>query len=230
MRVLVLVACVAAASFYMKKNKPSGTETTGTRRKVTVRKSADVLGKGVTSEKKITPQGDLLLYDFESDRLDWEIPEWAADQEDHVAISLNRSQNYAKSGKHSLKVMAEFPGKTWTAALIESERFYDWGPYSWISCYIYLPEDAPKGLKARFVLTVGKEWKFTEMNRAIYLVPGEWNLVTANLLPGSGDWKMISVDDDFRKDIRKLDVRIESNKKPEYSGAVYIDDIKLSGK
>jgi len=184
----------------------------------------------VSPATELAPKEDLVLYDFESTLDGWEIPEWALEKEDHVTRSIDRSQDFAKTGSSSMKLMTEFPGTQWTAAFIEAEKFFYWGPYGRITAAIYLPQDAPKGLKARFVLTVGKDWKFTEMNRAIYLNPGEWNILSATLTPGSEDWQMTVVDDNFRKDVRKVAVRIESNKKPAYSGPVYIDDIRLSYK
>lgn len=169
-----------------------------------------------------------LLFGFEKDAQGWEIPEWALEQEDHVAKSVEASKDVAKEGKQSLKVMAAFPGKTWTAILIEDFEYFDWTPYKEISADIYIPKEAPVGLKSKIILTVGENWKFTEMARSIPLVPGEWVTVSANLMPGSEDWKRTVVDDNFRKDVRKVAVRVESNKKPEYTGPIYIDNIRLT--
>ncbi|MFC1577008.1 hypothetical protein ACFL3N_01575, partial [Candidatus Omnitrophota bacterium] len=175
------------------------------------------------------PKGDLVIYDFESPSMDWDVPQWAEDLDDHVVGSIERSEDFARNGKYSLKVNADFPGKMWTAAVIEVERYYDWGQFARINCYIYLPEDAPKGLKGKMILTVGDEWRFVEMKRSAYLMPGKWNLVSAELLPGSEDWKINKVDDNFRRDVRKFDIRVESNKSPVYAGPVYIDDVMLTG-
>lgn len=168
-----------------------------------------------------------VLFSFEKDTQGWEIPEWALEQEDHVAKSVEVSKDFAKEGTQSLKVMAAFPGKIWSAAVIEDFEYFDWTPYKAISADIYIPKEAPVGLKSKIILTVGESWKFTEMARSVALVPGEWVTVTANLAPGSEDWKKTVVDDNFRKDVRKVSVRVESNKKPEYSGPIYIDNIRL---
>jgi len=170
---------------------------------------------------------DKLIFGFEKDAQGWEIPDWAMEQEDHVAKSVAASKDVAKEGKQSLKVMANFPGKVWTAALIEDFEYFDWTPYKAVSVDIYIPKEAPIGLKGKLILTVGENWKFTEMSKAVSLVPGEWVNVTANLMPGSEDWKRTVVDDNFRKDVRKVAARVESNKKPEYNGPIYIDDFKL---
>jgi hypothetical protein len=168
-----------------------------------------------------------LLFSFEKDTQGWEIPEWALEQEDNAGKGVEVSKDFAKEGTQSLKFMTAFPGKVWTAAIVEDFEYFDWSPYKAISADIYIPKDAPVGLKAKIILTVGESWKFTEMARSVALVPGEWVTVTANLLPGSEDWKRTVVDDAFRKDVRKFAIRVESNKKPEYSGPIYIDNIRL---
>jgi len=170
---------------------------------------------------------DKLIFGYEKDAQGWEIPDWAMEQEDHVAKSVAASKDVAKEGKQSLKVMANFPGKVWTAALVEDFEYFDWTPYKAVSVDIYIPKEAPIGLKGKLILTVGENWKFTEMSKAVSLVPGEWANITANLVPGSEDWKRTVVDDNFRKDVRKVAVRVESNKKPEYNGPIYVDDFKL---
>ncbi|MFA5147216.1 MAG: hypothetical protein WC515_07570 [Candidatus Omnitrophota bacterium] len=171
---------------------------------------------------------DKVLFSFEKDAQGWEIPEWAIEQEDHVARSVESSKDVAKEGKASLKVMSEFPGKIWSASLVEDFEYFDWTPYKAISADVYIPKDAPVGLKAKLILTVGEGWKFTEMARSVALVPGEWVTISANLMPGSEDWKRTVVDDNFRKDVRKVAVRVESNKKPEYKGPIYVDNVKLA--
>lgn len=171
---------------------------------------------------------DKVLFSFEKDAQGWEIPEWALEQEDHVAKSVESSQDVAKEGTGSLKVIAAFPGKMWSAALVEDFEYFDWTPYKSVSMDVYIPQEAPVGLKAKMILTVGENWKFTEMARSVSLVPGEWVTISANLMPGSEDWKKTVVDDNFRKDVRKIVVRVESNKRPEYNGPVYIDNVVLT--
>ncbi len=168
-----------------------------------------------------------VLFGFEKDAQGWEIPDWALEQEDYVAKTISVSKDVAKEGKQSLKVMTAFPGKMWTAALVEDFEYFDWTPYKAISVDVYVPKEAPTGLKAKIVLTVGENWKWTEMARSVTLVPGEWLTLTVSIAPGSEDWKKTVVDEEFRKDVRKVSVRVESNKKPEYSGPIYIDNFKL---
>ena len=171
---------------------------------------------------------DKVLFGFEKDTAGWEIPEWAIEQEDYVAKTIEVSKDVANEGKQSLKVTTAFPGKVWTAALIEDFEYFDWTPYKAVSVDIYIPKEAPIGLKAKIILTVGENWKFTEMARSVSLEPGKWVTVSADLSPGSENWKRTVVDDNFRKDIRKVAVRVESNKKPEYTGPIYIDNVVLA--
>ncbi len=167
-----------------------------------------------------------VIYGFEKDLEGWEIPEWALEKKDHVGMAVERSEEFAKEGKASLKVDAEFPGKVWAGAVVEVVEAFDWNPYSTITCDVYLPEDAPIGLRGKIILTVGEEWKFTEMSRSIRLEPGKWTTLKASLLPGSRSWKRTVVDEDFRRDVRKVHVRIESNRMA-YTGPIYIDNFIL---
>jgi len=171
---------------------------------------------------------DKVLFSFEKDTQGWEIPEWAIEQEDNAGKTVTESKDVAKDGKGALKLVTSFPGKTWTSAIVEDFEYFDWTPYNTISVNVYIPKDAPIGLKAKMILTVGESWKFTEMARSVALVPGEWVTISANLLPGSENWKRTVVDDNFRKDVRKIAVRIESNKKPKYDGPIYIDAVTLT--
>jgi hypothetical protein len=172
---------------------------------------------------------DRVIASFEKDAEGWEVPEWALEKTDHVAKSVSISNDFAKDGKSSLKMEVDFPGKVWTAAIVETMESFDFTPYSDISCDVYIPKEAPEGMKAKIILTVGEGWKWTEMSRAIALVPGQWVTITANLLPGSTNWQRTTVDDNFRKDVRKISIRVESNKKPVYKGPIYIDNVKVTG-
>jgi len=167
-----------------------------------------------------------VLFNFAKDTQGWEIPEWALEQQDCASKSLVQSTDVSKTGNGSLKLMSDFPGKVWTAAIIENSDSFDLSAYQEIACDIYLPADAPSGLKGRMILTVGENWKFTEMVRAVPLIPGEWVTVSAKIAPGSEDWKKTTVDEGFRQDIRKMAIRAESNKQPVYSGPIYIDNIR----
>jgi len=170
----------------------------------------------------------LVIFDFEDSMQDWAIPDWAKEKEEDVGRVLSLSQEIASSGVGSLQLLADFPGEIWTGAYIEVfMHVTDWTPFSTMSIDVYLPPDAPTGLDARWILTVGDQWTWTEMNRAITLEPGKWTTVTANLKPGSLDWKFFP-DDNFRRDIRKVGFRVESNHKPVYSGPVYFDNIRLN--
>ena len=173
---------------------------------------------------------DKVLFSFENDAEGWEIPEWSLEKDDHVTQSIEVSDGVANEGKGSLKVNVGFPGKRWTAAIVEVAEYFDWSNYKEVSCDIYLPKDAPEGLKAKIILTVGEDWVFTEMSRSKKLAPGEWTTIKASLEDGSTDFRKTVVDETFRSDVRKIDIRIESNRKPAYTGSLYVDNVKIASK
>ncbi|MBU0571036.1 MAG: hypothetical protein KJ995_06065 [Candidatus Omnitrophica bacterium] len=168
-----------------------------------------------------------VLFGFENGLEGWDVPDWAYEKPDHVQREINLSDAVAREGTHSLEVMAEFPGNSWSGAIVEVAQYFDWSDYSKIACDVYLPADAPKGLKVKMILTVGDTWKWVEMSREFALVPGKWVTVKADLMPGSIDWKRVQVDPGFRQDIRKLDIRVVSNGQPAYSGPFYIDNVRV---
>ena len=182
---------------------------------------------GLSSAERKTNE-ELVLFDFEKDEQGWEIPDWALEKEDHVAKQVALSSQQASHGKSSLEVIADFPGGLWTAADIEIMEYFDWTPYKTISVDVGLPKTAPVGLRAKIVLTVGESWKWTEMSRSVRLKPGECTTISADLMPGSRDWRRTHPTDEFRADVRKMVVRIESNMKPVYKGSVYIDNVRLA--
>ena len=74
---------------------------------------------------------------------------------------------------------------------------------------------------------MGEDYTWVEMARLVKLVPGEWTTISANLAPGSTDWRKQQVTDEFRAGVQKLGIRIESNMRPTYSGPVYIDNVRV---
>ena len=171
---------------------------------------------------------DITLFSFEKDPEGWEIPDWAIAKKDYIARDIGISEFQASDGKHSLEIGVEFTSEPhWEGAYIERViDITDWSPFKYISVDIFLPKDAPPGLRARIILTVGENWKWSEANKAFALTPGEWTIVKLDLTPGSLNWRKY-ITDDFRADVRKLGIRIESNGKIAYKGPVYIDNVKL---
>lgn len=191
-------------------------------------KAIETKAEGKREEPFRNPANEKVLFSFEKDTQGWYMPEWALEKEDYVTKSVEVSKGHAREGASSLKLEADFPGKVWAGSLIEIMEPFDFTPYKRVSCDIYLPEDAPEGLKAKIILSVGPSWHFTEMASAIFLLPGKWTTVSASLEPGTGDWKMTEVDAKFRKDVRKIAVRVESNKGPVYKGPIFIDNIRVA--
>ncbi|MFH1877653.1 MAG: hypothetical protein ABH883_02490 [Candidatus Omnitrophota bacterium] len=167
------------------------------------------------------------FYDFEADLDGWEIPMWAESKTDHVARSIVVSRDVASHGTSSMKVNADFPGGLWSAGLVEIQQYLDLSNYRVIRADIFLPKDAPIGLTAKMILTIGSNWKFVEMSRSYPLIPGEWLTIEANIEPGSYDWKRVVPDEEFAEDVRKVAIRVESNRKPKYTGDFYIDNIRV---
>jgi hypothetical protein len=172
-------------------------------------------------------QEETVLFDFKNGLQGWEIPDWAYEKPDHVQQEINVSKAQAKVGDQSLEIMCEFPGGRWTGAIVEIMQYFDWSDYSQIACDIYLPADAPLGLRGKIILTVGDAWKWVEMSRSYALKPGQWVTLAADLKPGSIDWRRVQVDDAFRQDVRKIDIRVDSNNKPAYTGPIYIDNVRV---
>ena len=170
---------------------------------------------------------DKVLYNFEAkDTEGWEIPDWAYEQDDYMGEELDVSRDVAKNGKQSLMLTVNFPGNKWNGAVTEIMEYFDWTPYSTISCDVFVPKDAPVGLRVKMILTVGENWEWIEQSRSVRLKPGEWTTLSANLKPGSADWRRIKPTDEFRADVRKIAIRVETNK-PAYKGPIYIDNIVL---
>ena len=174
------------------------------------------------------PAAELVVYGFEGSLEGWGVPEWAATSPDYVARQLVASRGYASEGQYALELLAAFPGGRWAGAYVEREaEVTDWTPFGRLSVDVYLPAGAPDGLRARLILTVGTDWRWTEMRRAVPLTPGTWTTLTAHLVPGDRDWK-VSSDDRFRADVRKLGIRIESDGAAPYRGSVFIDGVRVA--
>ena len=170
---------------------------------------------------------ELVIYGFEDGTEGWVIPDWAKTSADYGVTEMSVSTTQAVEGTSSLEIRADFPGGQWSGAYVERQvEVTDWTPFSRLVVSIYAPSDAPPGLLGRIILTVGNEWTWTEMNRAIPLKPGEWTELSVNLKPGSMDWKFFP-DEEFRKSVRKIGIRIESDKEPAYHGSVFVDNVRV---
>jgi len=207
------------------KKSETAAPVTGTEQKTTqVAGEAPATVPG-PSKKPITEERT--YYGFETDLQGWEIPQWSKDKVDYIAKGVSVSQDISSEGKSSMKIATEYPGEAWSASLVEIQQYLDLSSFRVISVDIYLPKEAPAGLKAKLILTVGDNWKFVEMNHNYPLVPGQWTTITANIEPGSYDWKRVVPDEKFAQDVRKIAVRIEGNRQQKYTGPIYIDNIRV---
>jgi len=226
MLVIAVCLCVTAAMLTgcgTKKEEPvAGKTAPGTPKVVTPAEKKEV---AVPSTAPITEERT--YYDFEGDLKGWEIPLWAQGKSAYVAKEIIISTDMANEGTGSMKIGADFPGGNWTAALVEVQQYLDLSQYRVIRADLYLPPEAPEGLKVKVILTVGDNWKFVEMSRSVPLEPGKWVTISANIEPGSYDWKRVVPDENFAEDVRKVALRIESNRKPAYTGPIYIDNVRV---
>ncbi|KJJ85781.1 hypothetical protein OMAG_000335 [Candidatus Omnitrophus magneticus] len=179
----------------------------------------------VTKNSNATPP---IIYNFNYGTDGWEIPSWEFDKDDHVAKTLKPVKDMPSVGKNSLELTADFQKDKWSCALIEISHYLNLSEYSQISGAIYLPYDSPKGLRAKFILTAGRNWNFIEMSHSMALVPGQWTNIKAGLLPTDSDWKNYKMRKTLKSDIRKIAIRIESNQTTSYAGPIYIDNIKIT--
>ena len=178
-------------------------------------------------------------FDFETSNHDWIIPDWAYMQDDHVAETVEISEKVSSSGKKSLAIICDFPGDIWRAALIERKGDMDLTGYKTISADIYIPKGAQRGLiKARFILTIGEGWLFTEMRQTFFLKPEKWITVKANLESEETEksaWKGGDEKSLFHHidKIKKIAIRIEYDAAPphrigrRYQGPIYVDNIVI---
>ncbi|MFH1784645.1 MAG: hypothetical protein ABH868_07155 [bacterium] len=216
---LVFMASVTTTSFAARKRTPKASEAAP---EVAVEEEA------APKKKENINRDEEILFSFEQSKEGWEVPDWAWEKADHVAQETASSSKFASAGKASLEVKSNFPGKKWTAAYLEYVEYFDWSNYSEVAVDFYVPKDTPVGLLAKIIITVGEDWKWVEMRRPERLTPGEWVTVRADLMPGSTDWRRVQPTDEFRMDVRKLGLRVESDKKPVYEGPFYIDNVRLT--
>ncbi|MBF0216536.1 MAG: hypothetical protein HQL30_06030 [Candidatus Omnitrophica bacterium] len=228
--ILALTACTVSVALYYSKDKIfflAITDKKGTQ--LAFFGKAQFSFNPFSPAKVIPTEGSNILFDFENDKGGWEIPSWAMDQPDHVAISLKHSDYIASNGKGSIECLADFPGGEWSGAFIEIPQYFDLGKYLTMAADIYIPPACPKGLKTKLILTVGDDWKFIEMSRYVSLVPGKWVTLSADLSDTSKDFRSTEAKAGFRSDIRKLGIRVESFNKPVYKGPFYVDCVRVYG-
>ena len=167
------------------------------------------------------------LFSFEKSKQGWENPSWTLAKSDYVLRDLSIASHPSTEGKKSLELIADFPGRKWSCAYAEIFHDLDLDEYETIAADIFIPAAAPEGLKAKFILTVSDNWRYTEMARAVQLIPGKWITLTGDISSESFDWKRTKVDNTFKQDIRKMGIRIEYSKPPPYSGAIYVDNVRV---
>jgi hypothetical protein len=148
---------------------------------------------------------------------------------EYVGEEISVSEFHASRGKYSLEFKVNFRGgRAWNGAYVECPiDVQDWSGFRNLEVDVCLPKEAPRGLRAKLILTVGPDWKWVEMNKALKMEPGEWTVIKVGLTPESMNWKTFMTEE-FRQDVKKIGVRVESSGGIVYKGPVYIDNVKLS--
>lgn len=190
--------------------------------------SVAVIGNSFAEEK--------VLFSFEDGTTQgFGVAEWALGDDLNALDSVGVSEKYALDGKYSLEAMCTFRGGKWMGAPVELIEDFDWTPYNTASVAIYLPADAPEGLKAQICLNIrgDADWPWYETIPPVALAPGKWTVVTAKMKPGESNFKKdpktgAAFSAESKQNIAKFYVRVVSDKKPVYQGPVYIDKITLS--
>jgi len=174
---------------------------------------------------------EVSFFDFEKDLQGWGIPEWAFQRNEYVADNIALCREVSVKGDSSLKLMVEFSGHDWLAAITEVEGEFDLTRYRKLTCDIFIPETAPGGLEGRIILTSSRNWTWAEMSLPVYLRPGKWVTVSGILRTGNFYWRgsndrVKKITDEFKSEIKKLGIRVESDS-VRYKGPIYIDNVKL---
>ncbi len=224
--VLVLLIAIATSMFFIMRNNVSFTVNVNvgdTPQEVPLSDNASEISDTASTSPE---RNSAVLYGFEAYDDNWEIPSWTIEKRDHTASELTQSTEISSEGIGSLEILADFQAKRWSGALVEIQQYLDLVGYDILAADIYIPSDAPSGLKGKIILTVGDEWRFVEMSWGKKLTPGEWTVVTADISDNSRDWKRTVVDSTFRTDIRKISIRVESDKNPAWSGKINIDNVR----
>jgi len=174
--------------------------------------------------------GPATIYNCEQFIHNWRTPEWSTQREDHIISEMYVDKSFSRDGGVSLKLVVDFPGQEWRAGIVETEGEFDLTIYKSFSCEVYLPKNAPSGIEARLIFVTGENYIWFEMEKPISLDPGRKTKLFASLRRGVRCWsdgdKTMRLTDELKSEIRKLAIRIESNK-ARYQGPVYIDNIRL---
>lgn len=175
-------------------------------------------------------------FDFEHGNQGWSIPEWTIHREDYVGKLMEISSDKFMEQNSAIKLMCDFPRKSWAAAIVEFEAKTGLEAKNVVSADIYIPGKARRcELKARIIITVGPDWKVME-GKFVHLEHGQWNKVAADfddftLKAGGGSDQNSSVSIE-PESIKKIAIRIEREATPwnplrRYKGPVYIDNVTV---
>lgn len=172
----------------------------------------------------------VIHFSFEKSSEGWEIPRWVLKKGDYVGTWLNLKSQLPKRPKPGLELVTNFEGKRWQSAIVEIKKDFNLISYQILLCDLYIPENAPRGISARLILTSGENWLWTEMATPIQLKPGSWTTISADLRFSQKLWRnekdFQMIDRNFKSNIKKIGIRIESDR-IKYTGPIYINNVKI---
>ncbi len=183
------------------------------------------------------PARSQTCFNFENGYQGWEIPVWAFEQKDYVGESAGISSEQSSKGDIALKLMCDFPSRTWAAAIVEFEAKQSLEDERFVSADVFLPRKGKHcQLKARIIVTLGSGWWIMK-GKAVELKAGCWNMVTAKfdeltpeeeICAGTAPGNTASAVD--LGNIRKIAIRIERDASAwdtvkRYKGPIYFDNI-----
>ncbi len=175
------------------------------------------LGETAAEAEAAAPTGPMLsrsmmLYSFEKGTGEWVMADyWPAGR------ALDQSTEWASAGSASLMLSGEFSGTAWEemGVYIDPPDGRDWSSWDTLSVDVYAPAEA-SGFIAQVFMKTGDGWTWVN-TPDIALVPGEWTTLTADLSQ-MGDAAAV----------KEFGVKIGTSTTA-FSGAFYIDGVRLSG-
>ena len=139
---------------------------------------AEIEGMARQSAKQVVmgnTANPILLYDFSDGAEDWSMPDWPD------ANKSPQGQLLACSAiDGTLNIPLSFNKRAKTEGFVNCAPTANWQRFRSVSAEIYVPANAPRGLRGSFFL-MGDGWKWNVPLETLLLEPGQWNRIEAPL-------------------------------------------------
>ncbi len=157
-----------------------------------------------------------ILYDFESSQKKWELDSLSQGTE------LRLSKEEARSGRSSLKVTLNLPGRV--SVMTKPEA--NWSAYAKLSLCVFLPRKAPEGIAlVAYLKDIDLGWY--QYRNTMTLKPGCWNVILLSLEADAGLWEPHGHSKPWNgyttQMVKEFGLSFYSNSS--YGGAVYLDEL-----